>query len=487
MPSVIDYMPGGQTLQDFHDSNALVRAIRGPIGGGKTVACVLEIFRMACLQKEHTDNVRYTRYAIIRNTMPDLKSTTIKTWHDWFKPDVGRFTQDSPITHHLKFGLGDGTKVDCEVIFLALDHENDLRKLMSLEVTGAFFNEARFIPGFFIRNMVGRIGRYPGNKLGGTTRASIIMDTNAPDTDSWWYKAFEENKPQDWEQFVQPSGLDENAENLHNLPGGRQYYINYANSNNADDIKVYVHAQYGFVRHGKPVYPEYYDTHHTSQQSLSAIPGLPIIIGVDFGLTPAAVFCQREINGRWRIIREIVSDNMGAIRMGELVARTCQQHYPNFEYVAWADPAGNARGQNNEQTCIDAFKLASKIQMKPAPTNDTTKRLLAVSEALRRFIDGTPGIILDPKLCPMLRKGFSGSYCWRKKQVANADLYHEDEPFKNEFSHIHDALQYALLGGGEAAIAMKNPMYNGDFQRLIDQRNRENDKYWETRDVLADV
>lgn len=488
MPSVINYTPGGPTLQRFHDSNALIRGIRGPIGSGKSVACLMELVRMACEQQPHTDMVRYTRYAVIRNTAPDLKSTTLKTWHEWIRPHVGNFRKSSPITHHLKFNLSDGTKVDCEVIFLALDLDDDVRKLMSLEVTGAFFNEARFIPGFFIGNMVGRIGRYPGPKLGGTTRKSIIMDTNAPDTDHWWFKTFEEEKPDDWEQFVQPSGLSPDAENLHNHDNGRQYYIDFAKNNKPEDVKVYVHGEYGFARQGMPVFPEFYDSSHTSLQPLSPIPGLPIIIGVDFGIVHGGVtFTQREVSGRWRVLREIATENMDAMQIGELVARACREYYNDFVYEAWADPAGDARGSNNSETCIEAFRRSSKIMIKPTFTNSPKERLLVVSEALRRFVQGTPGLILDPKLCPMLRKGFAGKYCWRKKEIAGADMYHDEKPFKNEFSHVQDALQYAMLGGGEAQIAMRNPMYNGDYQKQINDINRQVQNAWESWDVLADV
>ena len=48
----------------------------------------------------------------------------------------------------------------------------------------------------------------------------------------------------------------------------------------------------------------------------------------------------------------------------------------------------------------------------------------------------------------MLRKGFAGGYHYRRLKVAGDERYH-DEPNKNGFSHVHDALQYALSGGGE--------------------------------------
>jgi hypothetical protein len=38
-------------------------------------------------------------------------------------------------------------------------------------------------------------------------------------------------------------------------------------------------------------------------------------------------------------------------------------------------------------------------------------------------------------------------------QVSGADRY-EERPDKNKFSHVHDALQYAMIGGGEGRSLM---------------------------------
>jgi hypothetical protein len=52
--------------------------------------------------------------------------------------------------------------------------------------------------------------------------------------------------------------------------------------------------------------------------------------------------------------------------------------------------------------------------------------------------------LIDPR-CSMLIKGFRSGYRYRVKKSGEM----EDKPDKNEFSHIHDALQY-----GAAVIDM---------------------------------
>ena len=52
--------------------------------------------------------------------------------------------------------------------------------------------------------------------------SGVLLDTNAPDTESWWYRLAEQETPDGWEFFRQPAGNDPNAENIENLPSG--YY-----------------------------------------------------------------------------------------------------------------------------------------------------------------------------------------------------------------------------------------------------------------------
>ena len=59
---------------------------------------------------------------IIRNTNPQLKTTTIKTWLDWFpETTFGNFAYSVPFTHKIHFH-----DVELEVIFLALDRPEDV-------------------------------------------------------------------------------------------------------------------------------------------------------------------------------------------------------------------------------------------------------------------------------------------------------------------------------------------------------------------------
>ena len=66
-----------KTVAKFHASRAFVRGIMGPIGSGKSVGCINEMMRISLAQKPYVDGIARTRWAVIRNTYPELKSTTM--------------------------------------------------------------------------------------------------------------------------------------------------------------------------------------------------------------------------------------------------------------------------------------------------------------------------------------------------------------------------------------------------------------------------
>ena len=153
-----------RTVWDFLRDDSFVRGIMGPVGSGKSYACAAEIMLRAVKQKPSPrDGIRRSRFAVVRNSYPMLRTTTLKTWMEIFPEHIwGRAHWSPPITHHIKLPSRDNAAgVDCEVIFLALDQPKDVRKLLSLELTGAWINEARELPKAIIDGLTHRVGRFP--------------------------------------------------------------------------------------------------------------------------------------------------------------------------------------------------------------------------------------------------------------------------------------------------------------------------------------
>ena len=427
-----------KTAKEFHKSDAFVRALIGPLGSGKSVACVMEMVRLAVLQ-EPFNGVRRTRFCIIRNTYRELLDTTMATFHDWIPKSLGETSVlNSKFT--LKQKLGDGTKIEAEFLFRALDKPSDIKKLLSLELTYIFMNECREIPKQVLDMGIGRVGRYPAKRDGGPTRWGVIMDTNPPDSDSWFYRVFEEELPENHAIFHQPSGLSAQAENIENLPP--EYYTNMVHGKDEEWIKVFIKGMYGFIADGKPVYPEYKDQIHCIDDYTPH--SGTIFIGIDFGLTPAAVFGQLTAAGRMVLFDELVTFDMGAVTFGKLLREKIAHKYPNHEFEIYADPAGEQRAQTDKLTPFLVLQNQG-INAVPTYTNDPLIRREAVADYLMRLdFTGEPAFALT-KNCITLRKAFAGGYKYKRMQVTGEERY-VDKPDKGKYSHVSDGCQYLFLG-----------------------------------------
>jgi len=462
------YKPDGKVLKAFMKDDMFFRGIRGPVGSGKSVACCVEVFRRALEQKPNKDGIRRSRWAIIRNTNPQLRTTTIKTWLDWFPEDQwGKFMWSVPYTHNIK-----QADLELEVIFLALDRPEDVKKLLSLELTGIWINEAREVPKSIIDACTMRVGRFPSMRDGGPSWSGVIADTNAPEEDHWWpimsgevpvpdhiphEQARMLVKPDNWNFYVQPSGmreaLDKNgnvldyaqnkdAENAKNML--ESYYPNLIRGKTKSWIDVYVMNRLGTIQEGKPVYPMFNAETHIATEEIPIADGIPLYIGIDFGLTPAAVFGQK-VRGRWLIQAEIVAIDMGIVRFAEMLRQEIATRFGNLDVHIFGDPAGDFRAQTDESTPFQILRGAG-LRAQPTHSNSVDLRLESVSSNLNKMVDGKPAFLIDRR-CPTLIKGFEGGYSYKRLQVSGERF--DDKPEKNMYSHIHDALQYLMLGAGE--------------------------------------
>jgi hypothetical protein len=457
-----------------------VRVLAGPVGGGKSVTCVHELVRLACGQKPNEKNIRKTRAVIVRNTADQLALTTRKTVFDWLPPGQAGVWKAVEKTFTLIAKLPDGTTVESEWLFIALDTPDDVRKALSLETTFLWGNECRELHSEVVDGLLGRLNRYPSPKDGGPTRSCALFDTNMPDEDTWWHDKME-NPPSNWSIHVQPPAIlpldvwkmehgdkvltietmqgplildpeepqldkdgnawmvNPEADNAKVL--NPNYYPNLIPGKSEDWLRVYLRSEYGRSLSGTPVYDKtFVASFHVAENELRPVRGddYPIIIGVDFGRTPSAVFKQRDPRGRVLTLAELTSENMGietfiATKLQPFIAN----NFMGCSFVCAPDPAGFMKQQLNEMTLVDALKRAGFKCVKP-PTNKPELRIQAVERLLMQQVEGKAMYLVDPR-CKTLITGFKSGYRYKIKRSGEL----EDKPDKNSFSHIHDANQYA--------------------------------------------
>ena len=368
-------------------------------------------------------------------TYKQLSDTTIRTVHDWLPPAVfGEWM----VTNH-NYIITKFPGVHIELFFRALDRPEHVSNLLSMELTGAWINEAREVPWEIVDAVDGRINRYPGKKDGGCTWCGILMDTNPPDENSEWYKFFEVNKPVTSAIFKQPSGLSAQAENLKNL--AKNYYHDLAIGKSPQYVRVYIEGQYGYTSEGKVVIEQFNDNVHIALSLIQPVDERPLYAGFDFGLNPSCVLGQITARGRLQIIDEYVSDGMGLENfLKNILIPQLRLNYFGIKIQGgYGDPAGASRAPTDESTCFDVLRDNGLKTIRPCPTNALLPRAAAVENFLTRMIDGEPAMVISPK-CVMLRKALNGGY--HRQKVPGTLNEFSDVPFKNIFSHVAEALEY---------------------------------------------
>lgn len=457
------YIPSS-TGELFTSSDGFVDLVIGPYGSGKSTMCVQRIVRNACNMPRWHNGRRRSRWAVVRNTSGELVSTTLQTWLTWFG-DLGdiKKRQKPLLTYEHIFNDGDGI-VELDLIFIALDRPDDVRKIKSLELTGAYLNELSELPQNVLSHFKGRVnGRYPSRSFCADPYWSgIIADTNPPDEDHWIFKDFEVNITPSYHVFHQPSGLVEDeagqfikdrdgnyiqnkfADNAEHLSS--DYYVKLAEKQSEGFVKVYCGGKYGLVESGKRVYPEFnYDIH--SVPKLDAIQGDPLYLGWDFGLTPACVVVQVTPRGQIRVLKEYVAEDIGIKTFAKnIVIPRLSIDFPYCKISEWAegDPAG-AKGDEimEELSCIGELNTLG-IPTRAAATNDPDVRINSVRYFLNLMLDGKPAFLISRDDCPVLVKGFMSGYHFKRLSISGDERY-QDKPNKNKYSHPHDALQYRLM------------------------------------------
>lgn len=459
-----------KVASQFHLDDSFVRLLLGAIRCGKSVANCQEVFMRAARQEPASDGIRYSRWAIVRNTYPDLKQTTIKTWRDWFPEKYfGNIKWDSPIIHHIKIN-----DIDLEVLFISLDRDDDVKKLMSLELTGIYFNELQFISELLFDKAIERVNNYPPKQRGvSITFGGVIADTNPPNTKHWIYERFEKKRPEthkifkyepavirldaipiEFKEMIKSSEIaysrdgtayvqNRNADYIKHLQKS-DYYLNVVKSSYDEDIRVYYQGEYGTVSRNKRVYPEYNDKIHCVPH-IAYSPLLTLGLGWDFGRTPAVVITQMSNDGVLCVLDEICGYD---ITLDEFVTNAVIPHL-NRKYEGWqkdyhsvGDPAGISKNQLTNDCCFDVLNETG-IYTTPALSQSFERRKEAVSFFLRRLVSGRPAFLISEK-CEVLREGFNGEYYYYRLKISHDERYRE-EPEKNKCSHPHDGLQYISL------------------------------------------
>jgi len=424
----------------FHASKARCRGLVGPFRSGKSVAAVWELLLMAkhmlnvCLEgkirPEAIQSGVVCRTLCVRRTYPMLRDSVIKTFFQWVPQEAGEWKQSELI---FKFPLGGG--YFWEVLFRSADSADEIDRFKGVEITNFWIDEAVEVDQDVKLILEGRCS-YPAGMPTECKRS--ILTTNPCPTDHYIYRIFVKD-PLDSHEHWRQSAKE-------NKFIGDEYYdeLRAQFRDRPEMMRRYVDGEWGSVFSGKPVYGNEFNwDFHVSKQHLKPIGGVEIYCGWDFGLSPACVFTQISPTGQWLILRELYSDDMGIDEFSDAVIDFCNREFTGFVFKDVGDPAGKARSTTDEKSCYDILRSKRRV-CREAPTNALLPRLEAVKRKLTRSPRGNPQVLIDPR-CSRLIDGFGGGYRYVERPASDSYKSYADTPEKNQYSHIHDALQYVGL------------------------------------------
>ena len=463
--SVLEYTPS-PSVEPFLTSDKFQNFIVGPVGSTKTTASIVKIAYEASRMSPCRDGIRRSRCVVVRNTRQMLWDTTIPDFLKWFpNGDAGiLYKTDSKFLLKL-----DG--VECEVLFRGLDDADDVRRLLSLQLSFGMLDEFREINPDVFNQLTSRLGRYPdgmmvphrpewgyddkGNPIQGCVdddgrqMKKVWGATNPPDRDTFWEQYLSD--PEDnCHVTIQPSGLSPEADWVQHLPSG--YYEDIIVGKTEEWIDVYVHGKWGKSLAGMPVFRCFDRDIHVAKTPL-IVQASTLIVGVDAGLNPTAVITQPTYNGRVLVHKAITGTDtgMGALRfIREKLKPTLAAEFAGKQAMIVIDPAAFQRAQTDERTVADIYK-AEGFMVKPALTNTLAARLAVVESYMTRTVEGQSALLINQSETELI-KALAGKYRYK----INTKGVQDDVPEKSHpWSDYADGLQYACLQhDGGAAYGM---------------------------------
>lgn len=461
-PPTIQYTPPPtlrEFIKDYRPGELFYDWVVGPVGSGKTTGIFFKLIYLAKQQAPGPDGVRRTRAVIVRNTLPQLRDTTLSSWNYWFKDGQAGSWKATEWKFVLRFD-----DVECEVLFRPLDTPQDVARVLSLEVSFAIIDEFVEIPRQIVDALSARCGRYPSAVMGGCTNWGMWGSSNPSTEDNWWFDTLHDravnvqpgedldaaraedallNASRNSRYFLQPSGFSPDAENLENLPGEAAYYTNQAKGKSEAWVKQFLEAEWGFSVSGKPVVGSFRGETHIASKPIHYNPLLTLVAGFDPGIGGTAmVFGQEDYDGRLLVLGELIQTGKGVSRFVQEDLRPyLRRMFPDLDiaerFVIAPDPAAGNRTQTDERTVVDVLKKYYKVSIES--NNRLPLRLDAIEHYTTRLTEGKPALAVDAKACPNLVRALKGG--WRYA-LDSKERLKGSEPEKGPLSHVGDGFGY---------------------------------------------
>ncbi|HET6464907.1 MAG TPA: hypothetical protein VFH55_04770 [Nitrospiria bacterium] len=298
------------------------------------------------------------------------------------------------------------------------------------------------------------------------THAKVaFFTTNYPDDDHWT-----------WTRMSPGVGLSgrhpDNPTRLwFRIPKGENRYISEADRlewaqalrDRPDLAKRLLEGQPGSVQLGAQVAEGFRENFHVSRERLRPVQGEPLLIGQDFGHTPATIIGQ-PWRGYIRVYAAIPCER-GGIRqhfsnavIPWLSSRAPWALQNRGMVVGWYDPAGDT----GEETDIDEspMRLVEKLlpgTWNPGPVKWDSRNNLLLSALQRHAELGRPALQIDPVDGRPLIQALSGRWHYPEDRNGNVSRDLPKKP-NHPWEDLGDGFIYFLAGVGAGPLRPDQPI-----------------------------
>lgn len=461
----------------FIESRAIADLFSSRRGEGKSTGLAWSIFY-------HTRNNPGAAWAVVRDTGVNLRTTTMKTFFEWFPPGICGSYNITNKEFTWAEGLAKGT-----VTFVGMDDPQDATKFLSWELGGIAMDEPAPASGSAgIDEMIFDLGmtcfRQPGMKW-----YSMKLAENNPDESHWTYK-----------KFVAP-GMDgyvlwqpPNPENERNLPPDYYEKMRASLAHRPDLQRRFVDGEFGYQVEGKQVTPQWNDKLHLVT-GMNPLPRYETVLCWDFGLNPTCLVTQRTPLGHWNVLDSMVGEGIGTEELiVDWVKPLITDRYQKCPLRHIGDPAGANREQSSSaRSAVRVIKQTLGGNFKKGPVF-WQERLAPTQAVLTRTIGGHGLVQVDRNRAQQVWFALRGGWHYN---VARTGVV-SGLPKKNIHSHPGDAFSYAAavlfplgraMPKGDHEILPENPATASYFDSgkwdLPSEMPQHGDKLPDPEDVIA--
>ena len=495
MADIFEYVPSesepwykpGKSIQEFHDSTALVRVLVGGRGSGKTSAICVEA---VC---KHCWNNPGAKVYLLRKTELSQEATSIETFNQVFG-ELGPLYQEGENSLFQKWNDAKTIRVPSRIAIEKYEAFKSTKPSKSeiemwLKTEGnrwCSFLEFKGIPDAAKRDnklrgfeasllimieadlleladfqMMGPCLRWKGADGKFIDDLGIILDTNPPGTKHWIAKLEEQEtqKIKKGEKSLFKFWHISTYENEHNLPKGYiENSIILPYQNNPPMLERMLWGRYADAFDGQSVFHEFNMALHTGE-NLEFPKGAYLVRGWDFGQSNAVVWSAYWVrkdpndasisNEFWWDLHEQVLYESDVEKQCKGVMEITAKEFPFWNdrticlgLLDFCDPAGAAKKDTGSSIhVLNTYGIYPGYKHKDRGIPKTIaimNRLLAA-----RTKQGEVVYKIDKINCPVLYAARAGGFRYPRENEPN---YGSGLPKKDGvYDHVSDSSRYAVI------------------------------------------